>query len=234
MTQLIVALDVDDPVRFDVVFHRCRIEAGVTFFKVNARALLWPPWAWHPVQHVRQYDCDVMLDLKLYDTADTVHAIARRAFDLGARFLTVHATPSMLDAAMRAKPAGDYHKVLAVGRLTDDPTPDDDHLPYIKALGQVDGIVCPVTAARWLRHPEWGHHGADCGKLLVCPGIRRPQVCVSVAPGVFKDEPTNNHVNPSTPSEARVAGADYIVVGRPIVDAEDPAAAARAIMEEIA
>lgn len=200
MTQLIVALDVDDPIRWHEVFHACRA-AGVTFFKLNLRAFFATA---DPLSFMRANRCDVMLDLKLYDTADTVHAVARRAFDLGARFLTVHATPSMLEAAMRAKPPGDYHKVLAVGRLTDGSgynalSEDHDDSLY-------DGVICQVRNCA-------GTRAVYPGKIIVCPGIRM----LAARP--------NGHLNPATPAEAKTAGADYIVVGRPIYDAVDPVAA---------
>ena len=207
MTQMIVALDVDDPMLWHSVFHACR-RAGVTFFKINLRSFFVMA---DPLAFMRANKCDVFLDLKLYDTRDTVHAVADSAFDLGARFLTVHATPSMLNAAMRARPPGDYHKVLAVEHLTDTGKVLTQLLPF-----DADGIVCSVASALHVRPATQ--------KIIVCPGIR-PLTTSSAIVGA--------HVSPATPSEARAAGADFIVVGRPIVDAQDPAAAARAIMEEI-
>ena len=210
MTQLIVALDIDDPDRLRETFHACMV-AGVSFFKLGVRALLLPKISgMHVIKDIVSSSGDVMLDLKLYDTADTVHAVARRAFELDVRFLTVHATPSMLDAAMGAKSPGDYHKVLAVGPLTDNET----DWPAGFNPTQCDGLIRSAECGS-----VWKANAPD--KILVCPGVRPL--------GWSAD----NHVNPATPAEARAAGADYIVVGRPIVDAPDSAAAARAIMEEI-
>jgi orotidine-5'-phosphate decarboxylase len=218
MTQLIVALDIDEPERFEAVFQACR-SAGVTFFKLNARALMLPWWGsrQNPVGYIQSRGCDVMLDLKVYDTADTVRAVAKRAFAQGARFLTVHATPSMLEAAMQAdKPLAGYHKVIAVGALTDGSSVSTG------AEGHADGFVCP---AHFTRATADALH--EIGKIIVCPGIRPVDHT-----GDYTQR--NNHAAVSSPFEAKAAGADYIVVGRPIIDAEDPAAAARAIMEEIA
>lgn len=222
MTELIVALDSDRAI--DLIPNLAR--AGIRIFKLGVWAMLQPYV--YPMAQTLIFNegADWFADLKLYDTSDTVRRTAKRAFAAGAKFLTVHATPSMLEAAMAAKPAGDYHKVIAVGSLTDDPDPEIhlDHLPFIKMLWQTDGIICPVRVAKWFRNPRWGDHGADLGKLLICPGIRPLSISSTII---------GAHVNPATPAEARDAGADYIVVGRPIYDAPDPVAAARAIMEEL-
>ena len=77
-----------------------------------------------------------------------------------------------------------------------------------------DGVVCNLPTIRWLR-PTSKH-------VFVLPGIRR------------LGEDHHNHRNIATPAEAKAAGADFIVVGRPILNAPDPVAAVRAIMEEIA
>ncbi len=215
MTQLIVALDIDRPESKTVtLFHALRAAAGVTLFKINAATFMMRTgWLGGIPGYMRSYDVDIFLDLKVYDTRDTVERIARHAFvNFGVRFLTVHATPSMLEAAMRAKPPGDYHKVLAVGLLT-----DGGGSTSIPDEADADGFVCSVDMAR-----NSSIIGKRPGKIVVCPGIR-PH-------GWGKP----NHINPATPSEAKAAGADFIGVGRPIIDAPDPVAAARAIMEDIA
>lgn len=112
---------------------------------------------------------------------------------------------------MRAKPPGDRCKVLAVGPLTDG---DGDGSALLDIPGPLyDGIICPVRGALSFRQYT--------SKLLVCPGIRPT------------GSPADNHVNPVTPAEAKAAGADYIVVGRPIIDALDTVVSARAIIEEL-
>lgn len=211
MTELIVALDVDTVPRFAGLFHDLR-GVEIKFFKVSVSNLMMPLHSLIP--YMRSYDVDVFLDLKLYDTRDTVERIARQAFDLGVRFLTVHATPSMLAAAMRAKPAGDYAKVLAVASLTDNPNsanPQD-----LQGLKIADGLICScASTVNWYRseYPEFSD------KILVLPGIRP------------KGTTSDNHRFAVLPKTAKRDGADYVVVGRPIIDAPDPVAAARAIME---
>lgn len=93
-------------------------------------------------------------------------------------------------------------KVLAVARLTDD----------LPSGPQADGLICSVATSTEIRSRYKG--------ILVCPGIRPA--------GANAD----NHILAATPRQACDAGADYIVVGRPIIGAADPAAAARAIMAE--
>ena len=203
MTEFIVALDFDDAWEAGRLASLLNREAGVGFFKIGARGLM------HPGADLIDYlsDYDLMFDLKLYDTRDTVAATAARAFALGARFLTVHATPSMLYAAMAAK-TDERQKVLAVNSLT-----DGSGFNFWPSGVQADGLVLPVDYEKFIRRNYAG--------LIVCPGIR-------LAGGS-----PDNHVRPATPAEARAAGADYIVVGRPIIAAADPVAAARAIMEEL-
>lgn len=217
MTQLIVALD-GDAADMGGVIYRLNIESRlVHWFKISG-ALLLQHNGMFLVKSMQQTGGSVSLfaDLKIYDTADTVYNISRRAFDLGARMLTVHATPSMLEAAMRAKPNGDC-KVLAVEFLTDHRTYRVGHGTASALNGLADGAVCGVPAAYWLRSSM----PSSRNKILVCPGIR---------PAGW---PSDNHVSPSTPAQAREAGADFIVVGRPVVNADDPVQAVRRIMLEL-
>ena len=208
MTELIVALDFDDALTASNIAELLNREAGVGFFKIGARVLMHP-YSADLIDYLSDYD--LMFDFKLYDTRDTVAATAARAFALGARFLTVHAMPLMLAAAMGAK-TDERQKVLAVNELT-----DLHEARSVTGPAQFDGIICSVQTAYEIQ--LFG--GKPEGKIIVCPGIR-PR-------GTSPD----NHVRPATPAEARAAGADYVVVGRPIIAAADPVAAARAIMEEL-
>ncbi len=216
MTQLIVALDVSPKSAISLPSALTE-EAGVTLYKVGMQFLM-EKGAHGIIEGLVGLGIDIFLDLKLYDTRDTVYAIARRAFDLGARFLSVHATSSMIEAAMYAKPPGARCKVLAVKHLTDQPAlwPQDDLIPNGPPWFQIaDGLVLPVWA---LKHIHPNYRG---DKITVCPGIRAWLQRV------------DNHAHPAAPAEASAAGADYIIVGRPIYAAPDPVAAARTIMEEL-
>lgn len=218
MTQLIVALDTESRNNLIPSLHR----AGVSFFKLGIDAMMAPDFGC-VLQSLKNRRCDWFMDAKIYDTRDTVERVARRAFDLGARFLTVHATPSMLEAAMRARPPGDYCKVLAVDALTDGAGTSLGLRNQLESIKLADGYVCSVKQAAAFRSIEYR-------MLLVCPGIRPIPVRDDLGHLKFSYD---NHTNIYTPSEAKAAGADYVVVGRPIYDAPDPVAAARAIMEEL-
>jgi orotidine-5'-phosphate decarboxylase len=169
----------------------------------------------------------VMLDLKLHDIPETVARATARLAGLGAGLLTVHAAGgrAMLEAAARAKGAT---RLLAVTVLT---SLDDADLTAIGAVPPVadlvlrraalaiaagcDGVVASpheVAAIRAIAPPEF---------LIVTPGVRP----AGAASGDQK--------RVMTPGEARAAGADLVVVGRPLRDAADPAAAARAIIAEL-
>ena len=168
----------------------------------------------------------VFIDLKLHDIGNTVASGVRSVAKMGATFLTVHAYPQTMQAAVEAR--GDHLKILAVTVLT---SYDDDDLHaagyrldvsdlvearalQAEALG-VDGIVCSAEEAEAVR----GIVGAQMS--LVTPGIRPAGANVGDQKRIM------------TPTRAIAAGADYLVVGRPIVEASDPKAAAESIAAEI-
>jgi len=172
----------------------------------------------------------VFLDLKLHDIPNTVAGAVRAASDLGVDLLTVHASggPSMLEAA-RAARSGDV-RLLAVTVLTS-LSPDEMSTVWGRDIRSVreevgrlavmardcrmDGVVASALEASWIR----GQVGDDF--LIVTPGIRP----------AGSDRGDQSRV--ATPSDAVRAGADYLVVGRPITQAEDPAAALALVLEEV-
>jgi orotidine-5'-phosphate decarboxylase len=170
----------------------------------------------------------VFLDMKLHDIGNTVARGVENVARMGVTFLTVHAYPQTMRAAMEAK-AGSELGILAVTVLTSYADADLAEAGYGVSVEQlvaeraalahdigVDGLVCSAEEAAPLRRIV----GSDM--CLVTPGIRP----VGGARGDQK--------RVTTPGEAIAAGADYLVVGRPIVQAGDPRAAANAIVEEIA
>jgi orotidine-5'-phosphate decarboxylase len=174
----------------------------------------------------------VLLDLKYHDIPNTVGAAVREAAELGVSMLTVHASGGgkMLRAAVDAARAVDSDLlVLAVTVLTslDDPDLNTlgirgsvlDQVLRVAALALSNGcggVVASAHEAAALRE----EFGRDF--VIVTPGVRP-------AGSVADDQ-----ARVVTPSEAIAAGASYIVVGRPITDARDPAAEARAILGQIA
>jgi orotidine-5'-phosphate decarboxylase len=170
----------------------------------------------------------VFLDLKLHDIGNTVTSGVESVAQIGATFLTVHAYPQTMKAAMAGK-RGSKLKILGVTVLTSYDDADLYGAGYklgvsalvlqratqARELG-VDGLVCSAEEAVKLR----AIIGPDMS--LVTPGIRPA--------GSAKDDQKRI----MTPEKAIAAGADYLVVGRPIVEAGDPKAMADAIVAEIA
>ena len=172
----------------------------------------------------------VFLDLKLHDIPNTVAGAVRAASDLGVDLLTVHASggPTMLKAAVRARSGG--LRLLAVTVLTS-LSPDEmstvwgreirsvrEEVGRLAELAQeagMDGIVASALEASWVRSQV----GDDF--MIVTPGIR----------SAGADRGDQSRV--ATPTDAIRAGADYLVVGRPIMQAADPAAALAAVIEEV-
>ena len=171
----------------------------------------------------------IFLDMKLFDIGATVEAAVRGMAQFDLDFLTVHGDPHVVAAAKQGA-AGTDMKILAVTILTSLDRADlDAALIQPGDLGDLvltragraldagaDGVIAsPQEAAAIRALPEAN------GKLIVTPGVR-PQ---GAALGDQK--------RVATPGQAIADGADHIVVGRPIWQAEDPAAAARAVLQEI-
>lgn len=169
----------------------------------------------------------IFLDLKLHDTGHTVARGVESVARLGASFLTVHAYPQTMHAAVDAC-AGSDLRLLAVTVLTsyDDadlaaagydftvPELAGERAAQARDVG-IDGLVCSGEEAAMLR-PIIG-----AGMVLVTPGIRPA--------GIQADD----QKRVMTPAAAIASGADHLVVGRPIIAAADPKAAADAIIAEI-
>ncbi|HUS29352.1 MAG TPA: orotidine-5'-phosphate decarboxylase [Kofleriaceae bacterium] len=180
---------------------------------------------------VRDYTArglSVMLDLKLHDIPETVARATARVASLGAGLLTVHAGGgrAMLEAAV--KNAGEM-RVLAVTVLT---SLDDADLVDVGAQGPVSELV----QRRAQLAVKAGCHGIVASPHEVT-SVRAnvPEQFLIVTPGVRPaGTAAGDQKRVTTPAQARTAGADMIVVGRPLRDAPDPAAAARAIIAELA
>lgn len=222
--RLIVALDVDTPEAARMLVRA--IGPHVTFYKIGLQ--LAYGGGLPLVAELAASGKKVFLDLKLHDIANTVERAAAQAARLGAHLLTVHAYPQTMRAAL-AGTAGTALRILGVTVLT---SYDDADLA---AAGYAAGVDATV-ARRAAQAAACGMHGlilsaaelaatrAGAGRdlFLVTPGIRP-------AGGVLGDQK-----RVMTPAAAIRAGADALVVGRPITAAADPAAAAAAIVAEIA
>ena len=170
----------------------------------------------------------IMLDLKLHDIPETVGRATAKIASLGAGLITVHADGgrAMLEAAVKA--AGTKTKVLAVTVLT---SLDDADLATIGAIGPVAELVKQRAQLAI---------AAGCAGVVASPhevsAIRAiaPRDFLIVTPGVRPaGADLGDQKRVMTPRQARDAGADLVVVGRPLRDAADPAEAARAIVAEL-
>ena len=170
----------------------------------------------------------VFLDLKLHDIGNSVAKGVESVARLGATFLTVHAYPQTMRAAVEAR--GDSGlRILAVTVLT---SYDDADL----AASGYDFTVAELVPERAAQARDIGVDGLVCSAEEVARlrPILRPSM-VLVTPGIRPaGADADDQKRVMTPAGAIAAGADYLVVGRPIIEAPDPKAAAAAIVAEIA
>jgi orotidine-5'-phosphate decarboxylase len=220
--RLIVALDVSSVEAAQAMV--ARLGETVSFYKIGYQLAFAGGLAYAPdlVADGKR----VFLDLKLHDIGTTVAEGVRSVSRLGATFLTVHAYPQTMKAAVEAREAGLH--ILAVSVLT---SYDDADL----AAAGYDFTVPELVAERAAQARDIGVDG------LVCSGEEAKNVRTIVGdklrlviPGIRPaGAEAGGQKRVTTPSSAIAAGADYLVVGRPIVAAADPKGAAAAIIEEI-
>ncbi len=225
MSRLIAALDTADPARAadwaEQLAPYCgMLKLGLEFTLANGP---------DGVRRVGQRP--VFLDLKLHDIPNTVAAAVRAVLPLAPAMLTLHAGGggAMIEAARRAADTAQRPLLLAVTVLTSldaaalhatgvagGPRQQVLRLARLALDAGADGLVCSAHEAAMLRD------AVGNGPVLVVPGIRPAGA------------DAGDQARTMTPREAMDAGADWIVVGRPITAAADPAAAAAAIAAEIA
>ncbi|MEA2918482.1 MAG: orotidine-5-phosphate decarboxylase [Bradyrhizobium sp.] len=222
--RLIVALDLPDVAAAEAMI--ARLGGSVAFYKIGYQ--LGYAGGLPLVRKLADAGKKVFVDLKLHDIGNTVARGVESVAKLGATFLTVHAYPQTMKAAVGAR-AGSGLKILAVTVLTSYDDGDLHAAGYrlgvsdlVEARAQqaqvlgVDGLVCSPEEAASL-HKIVGHQ-----MVLVTPGVRPAGTAAGDQKRIM------------TPARAIAAGADYLVVGRPVIEAADPKAAAEAIQAEIA
>jgi orotidine-5'-phosphate decarboxylase len=223
--RLILALDLPTVAAAEAMVEQ--LEESVTFYKVGYQ-LAFAKGGLDFAESLAQAGYRVFLDLKLHDIGNTVARGVENVARMGVNFLTVHAYPQTMHAAVDAR--GDSGlRLLAVTVLTSYDDADlaaagyDFTVPELVAerAGQardigIDGLVCSAEEAVNLRTVV----GSDL--VLVTPGIRPAGAGMGDQKRV------------KTPAAAITAGADFLVIGRPILDATDPKAAAETIVAEIA
>src|SRR6266576_1521037 len=223
LDRLIVALDLPSVANAEAMI--ARLGGSVTFYKIGYQLAF--AGGLPLVRQLAGAGKKVFVDLKLHDIGNTVARGVESVAALGATFLTVHAYPQTMKAAVEAR-AGSDLKILAVTVLTSYDDGDLHAAGYrlgvsdlVEARAQqaqvlgVDGLVCSPEEAASL-HKIVGHQMS-----LVTPGVRPAGAA------------TGDQKRIMTPGRAIAAGADYLVVGRPILEAPDPKAAANAIVAEI-
>ena len=223
--RLIFAMDVPDCDRARALARR--LGDTVVFYKLGLELMMTGGY-FELLEWMLGRGKKVFADLKFFDIPATVGAAVRQLKDRGASFVTVHGNQSIMEAAARNK--GDELKVLAVTVLTSLDRGDLDDLGF---ACDVESLVlsrakraleagCDGVISSGLEAPKLREH-VDPGLLVVTPGIRP-----------VDNKPSGDQKRVVTVEKAFANGADYIVVGRPIRDADDPAAAAASIQSTIA
>ena len=227
-SKLILALDVEEVPRAVELAERLTPSVGI--MKVGPG--LFVDGGKTLITEIKKTGCGIFLDLKLYDIPETVARACRRITDMGVDMLTLHASGGsrMISSAKQAVvKSGGKTKLLAVTVLTSfdadqlknewkmEDTVEQRvlHLAKIARDSGADGIVCSPLELPIIRRemgPEF---------LVVIPGIRSAS------------DPSDDQRRTLSAAEAIKAGASYLVVGRPILKAADPAQAAADMVRQI-
>jgi orotidine-5'-phosphate decarboxylase len=222
--RLIVALDLDD-VKEAVEMVRA-LEGVVSFFKVGLTLQL-APGVEGLIQSLIEQGKKVFLDYKYFDIPATLKIAVGRAADRGVSFLTIHGSSAVMRAAVEGRGASAL-KLFTVTVLTSWDRTDLLEMGYsrhsVKDLvlirarraleAGIDGVIASGQEARVIKE-------LSNSLLVVTPGIR---------PDGF---PIDDQKRRTTPTEAIAAGADYLVLGRPITDATNPRRMSEQIIAEM-
>lgn len=225
--RIVVALDVDDYDRCMALAKEldpklCRLKVGKELFTACGPRI---------VEGIQNLGFDVFLDLKFHDIPVTVAKAVKSAANLGVWMVNVHASGGtrMLEAAREAVDSSS-HKPLLIGVTVLTSMSEEDlhevgvnkqpaeqvlHLASMVNQAGLDGVVCSAREAKALKE----HTREDF--VLVTPGIR-PAGSAS-----------NDQRRIMTPAEAMAAGSDYLVIGRPISQADNPKLVCQEIVAEI-
>lgn len=223
--RLIFAMDVPDCARARDLADE--LGSAVTFYKLGLELMMSGGY-FELLEWMLARDKKVFADLKFFDIPATVGSAVRQLQDRGASCVTVHGNQSIMEAAAENK--GDSLKVLAVTVLTSLDRGDLDDLGF-------DCDVSALVLSRAKRALETGCDG------VISSGLEAPKLrefidnkLLVITPGIrpVDNKPTGDQKRVVSVEQAFTNGADHIVVGRPIRDAESPRAAAEAIQATIA
>lgn len=221
--RLIFALDVPSVVEAERLLDR--LEGHISFVKVGLE--LYTAAGPEMIKRVLARKMRVFLDLKFLDIEETVRRATAQVAAMGVDFLTIHANRKALAAAVQGR-EGSTLKLLAVTVLTNFDSHD------LRDMG-IQRSVQDLVTARALLASEVGCDGVVASGeepaairqkvgprfLIVTPGVR------PAGKGV------DDHARATTPTQTIAAGADYLVIGRPIRDAVDPVATVTEIVNEM-
>lgn len=221
MSRLIVALDV--PNKEKAISLVKGLRDYVSIFKVGP--VLFTRYGPDIVREIKSYGADVFLDLKLYDIPNTVSSTVEAIVELGVSMFTVHISggEEMLEAAVEAlkkKSQIDNRKskIIGITVLTSIAGASIDEILGLVSIAKevgLDGVVCSPLEIADIRRC------VGKGFLIVTPGIRPIGA------------ETGDQKRIATPRIAIQNGADYIVVGRPIIESTQPVSVAKQILSEI-
>jgi orotidine-5'-phosphate decarboxylase len=225
--RLIVALDVPSP--DDAKELITKLDGIVSFYKIGLW-LLFAEGTDKLIDDLIRSGKNVFLDYKMFDIGETVRKGVTRAKDRGIKFVTVHGDDEIMEAAVKGKDGSDFLKIFTITVLT---SMDDSNLRdmgyrlTVKELIELrvrksiqcgcDGIIASAAD----KPNEIRQLVANQGLLIATPGIRPD------------GSQTDDHKRSANPTQAIIDGADYLVVGRPIIENPDPASMARVIIEQM-
>lgn len=223
-TQIIVALDVDNFKKakklVDLLYPKVKIfKVGLVLFLVAGEDI---------IRYIKRKGASVFLDFKFYDIPNTVALVSKEMIRLGVDMFTVHSQGglSMLSAAKEAvQQEAKYLKrkpplILGVTVLTSKDGKGNIKQRVLNLARQakkagLDGVVCAVQEVKKIRE----HLGKDF--IVVTPGIR------------LDKQRNDDQRRIATPKEAKEAGSDYLVIGRPVTKAKYPLKVIKKILADI-
>lgn len=224
--RLIVALDVPTTAAARSLIDR--LDGIASFFKLGPWLNLAAGFE-RLLDELAAADKKIFLDTKMFDIGETVKQGVARAAERGVSFVTVHGDGDIIKAAAEGK-AGSDLRVLVVPVLT---SLDANGLRELGYRGSIADLIAARARAAW---------AAGCDGIIAAPRdnpreIRRAaeaEGLLVVTPGIRPaGSALDDHKRSGTPAQAIAAGADYLVIGRPIIKSDDPAAAAARIIDEM-
>jgi orotidine-5'-phosphate decarboxylase len=225
--RLIVALDVSSPGEAEQLV--AKLDGVVSFFKIGLW-LLFAEGTDKLIDKLIKANKNVFLDYKMFDIGETVREGVKRAKDRGVKFVTVHGDDEIIKAAVEGKAGSNFLKVFSITVLTSMNDQDLHDMGYRLSVSELiklrvrksvdcgcDGIIASAAD-----DPNEIRKLVDSQSLLIAtPGIRPFGISI------------DDHKRPANPTQAIRDGADYLVVGRPIIMNSDPVAVAKNIIRQM-